>query len=429
MVKTLEKVKNEKVKSMPLGSILSVNARRTPENEALRFDGKSISYAALNAKVNILANALRGEGLNKGDKVALIIQNSDRIIVSYFAALKLGCVVVPISNSFSAREIQQIINITDSKMVIFDPRDAQLIFAIKTKLKPVEKFLPLGKIPAQKRTDKYLDWNTLLLDTSLNEPGIEVNQWDDCQILYTSGVKTNLLGALFDHQRITAAAVNMIAILGINRADKILHLAPLAHHASLNLFLLSGIYVGAHNILVKHSNPPDIQEVISIMEKEKINIVFGFIDLFDIFMQIFMQLQNKYLVDLSDLVCCFYGASPVDPKKYRIFLDHSGDAQVYNLTLYTEMGPGGFYLPPEDQIRKAGSIGVAFPNTEARVVDERQVDISPGMVGELIFRGETMMKGYFNNLRVTEMKIKNSWLHTGQQATISEEGDIQTTGR
>ncbi len=410
---------------MPLGSILSINARRTPENEALRFDGKSISYAALNAKVNILANALKGEGLNKGDKVALIIQNSDRTIVSYFAALKLGCVVVPISNSISPWEIQRIINTADIKMVIFDPRDAQLIFAIKTKLKTVDKFLPLGEISAQKRTDKYLDWNTLFLDNSLNEPGIEVNQWDDCQILYASGVKNNFLGALFDHQRIIATAVNMIAMLGINRTDKILHLAPLAHHAPLNLFLLSGMYVGAHNILVKHSNPPEIQEIKDIMEKEKINIVFAFIDLFDTF----MQLQDKYFLDLSDLVCCFYGAAPADTRKYRIFVDHLGDAQVYNLTLFTEMGPGGFYLPPEDQIHRAGSIGVVFPNTEARVVDERQVDISPGRVGELIFRGETMMKGYYKNPRATEVTIKNSWLHTGQPATISEEGDIEMTGR
>ncbi|WP_347551704.1 AMP-binding protein [Pseudalkalibacillus hwajinpoensis] len=186
--------------------------------------------------------------------------------------------------------------------------------------------------------------------------------------------------------------------------------------------MITGFFLGATHIIHRDFHPISTLETI---DKEKITFFFGVPAMYTHLLQV----PNKENFNLSSITRCAYGAAPMAPEIVKQSIELFSTDQFYNLCGLTEGGPGGIILMPEDHGTKLGSGGKAFFFTEARVVDESMEDVQVGRVGELVLRGETIMKEYYKKPEETKKVFEGGWLHTGDLAQVDEEGFITIVDR
>jgi fatty-acyl-CoA synthase len=397
--------------------MLERNARRSPEREALVYGERRLTYRQLDAEVNRAARALQRLGLVKGERIGLLSFNSDHFVIAYYAILKLAAIVVPINPRSAPPELAYQLNDCGASTLLFDPalertvRDAREMGSGATLLfiamRPLAGWVDLPSL-AQRESDEVLD--------------IVGSEEDDAEIIYTSGTTGKPKGVVLDHHRVIWCGLNITLLVGIREADRIIHVAPLYHSAELNLFLMAGTMLCCTHVVVPVFEP---STVLDTLVQERITLFFGVPTMF----QFLLRQPDLARRDLSALRVGMYGAAPMPPTTVQDLVAALPHLTLYNLCGLTEAGPGGIALGPEDQLRKPGAGGKALPNTEARVVDEQMRDVAPGIVGEFVLRGESMMKGYWKKPEATAATFRGDWLLTGDLATIDEEGYISLVDR
>jgi fatty-acyl-CoA synthase len=227
---------------------------------------------------------------------------------------------------------------------------------------------------------------------------------------------------VLDHHRVIWCGLNIALLVGIREGDRIIHVAPLYHSAELNVFLMAGTMLSCTHVVLPAFEPGI---VLDTLVRERITHFFGVPTMF----QFLLRQPDLARRDLSTLRVGMYGAAPMPPTTVQELIVALPHLALYNLCGLTEAGPGGIVLGPEDQLRKLGAGGKALPHTEARVVDEQMRDVAPGVVGELVLKGESVMKGYWNMPEATAEAFRDGWLLTGDLATIDEEGYISLVDR
>ncbi|MDQ0483752.1 class I adenylate-forming enzyme family protein [Guptibacillus hwajinpoensis] len=400
---------------MNIGSTMAMNARRHPDKEAIIYGDKRYTYQEFNERVNQLANGLLSLNVQKGDKVALMMKNSDQYAICFYAAAKIGAVLVPINFRLVSREVRYILEQSDATFVFCDDEFAENIEESRSAV--IQHVICTSNSP-------FPDHYTIneILSEDRGEPQVTVEEHDDVEILYTSGTTGRPKGVLLDHKRVMNVGIIMLAGLGLNPKDRFLHIAPLFHSAQLNLFMVTGFFLGATHVIHRDFHPVSTLETIG---KEQITFFFGVPAMYTHLLQV----PNKENYDLSSITRCAYGAAPMAPEIVKQSIELFKMDQFYNLCGLTEGGPGGIILMPEDHATKLGSGGKAFFFTEARVVDESMQDVQVGRVGELVLRGETIMKEYYKKPEETKKAFEGGWLHTGDLAQIDEEGFITIVDR
>jgi acyl-CoA synthetase (AMP-forming)/AMP-acid ligase II len=399
-----------------IGNLLSLNARKFPEQLAVECEGRSYTYRQFNEQVNKLANGLLEKGVIKGEKVALMMKNSDHFVFSFFAIAKIGAVAVPVNFRLTSSEVQYILEQADAAVVICDMEFEETI-AVASESSDVRMVITIGE-PSK---ENYFSYESAL-STNDNEPEVTVSEQDDLEILYTSGTTGQPKGALFDHNRIFKVGITVTINMGIRPHERILHVAPLFHSAQLNLFLISGVALGATHIIHRDFHPV---KTLQAIQEHKITHFFGVPAMFNFLLQV--PTVAEY--DLSSIRRCGYGAAPMAPELVKKSIQLFKTDQFYNLCGLTEGGPGGILLDPEGHERHLGKGGKPIFLTETRVVNEKGIDVKPGVVGEFIIKSEMVMKEYYKKPEETKSTIKDGWLYTGDLATIDEEGYITLVDR
>ncbi|PGY15860.1 long-chain-fatty-acid--CoA ligase [Bacillus sp. AFS031507] len=394
---------------MNIGSLLAQNSRKFPELLAIECEGRSYTYRQFNEEVNRLANGLLVQGVNKGDKLALMMKNSDHFVFTFFAAAKIGAVAVPVNFRLTASEVHYILDQSDTSLVVCDKEFEQIIATAKQGTE-TRLVITVG----DPETTGYHSYERIL-SNNLNEPDVEVSEQDDLEILYTSGTTGRPKGALFDHSQIFKVGIAVVINMGIRQHERILHLAPLFHSAQLNLFLISGVALGATHIIHRDFHP--VKTLLAIQE-HKITHLFAVPAMYNFLLQV----PNAADYDLSSIKRVGYGVAPMAPEHVKKTIQLFKTDQVYNLCGLTEAGPGGILLDPEGHKHHLGKGGKPIFLTETRVVNEEGNDVLPGVTGEFIVRSDMVMKEYYKKPEETKSTLKNGWLYTGDLATIDEEG-------
>jgi long-chain acyl-CoA synthetase len=209
-----------------VGHYLALNARRHPEKWALSYEDRTYTYGEFNQKVNRLAHGLIELGVKKGEKIALMMKNTDYFPISYFAAAKIGAILVPMNFRLVEMEVTYILDQSDSVLVITDEEFTDLIEKARQGVVAIRNVI---SAPAP-RVAGYLSFDDMLSDTD-SEPDVAVSEEDDLQIMYTSGTTGRPKGALFDHKSVIANNVQIMGTMGMNADDIFLHVAPLFHAA------------------------------------------------------------------------------------------------------------------------------------------------------------------------------------------------------
>ncbi|MCK9248119.1 MAG: long-chain-fatty-acid--CoA ligase [Solirubrobacteraceae bacterium] len=396
---------------------LSVAARRTPDREALVFDGRRRTYAELDRDVTRTARVLADRGVRPGDRVALVAGNSDRFVVAFYAASRAGAIVVPVNPALAPPEITHVLNDSGSGTVLVDPALAPKVVPATAAVDGDVSVLALGE------ADGLPDLLAVAEGTDDAPLDVEVAESDDALVIYTSGTTGKPKGVLLDHHRSIWVAVNSAIVAKFTDGGRFLHVAPLYHAAQLGIMLVSGTMLSATHVVLPGFDP---EKVLDAMERERITSFFGVPTMFELLLR-HPSLPQR---DLSAWQTGMFGAAPMPSSTVERLLESLPDVELMQLCGQTEAGPGGIYSTFEDvKARPAASGRWPLPNTEARVVDQDGRPVAPDGVGELLLRGETIMKGYWRNPEATADTIRDGWLHTGDLARVDADGYITLVDR
>ena len=404
-----------------LGDLLHRSAARHPGKLAIACGEVLWTYAEFDALSSRLAAGLAGHGIAKGDRVAILARNSHAFAAMRFALARLGAVLVPINFMLTADEVAYILRHAGARLLATDSGLAALATAAAARDTAVEQLLWLpSETPSEPAAD-MLHFDALAACTA-PPPEAALAGDDLAQIVYTSGTESAPKGAMLTHDAVMWQYVSCIVDASIARDDLMLHALPLYHCAQLDVFFGPAVYVGASNVI---TGQPVAEHLLALIARHRITSFFAPPTVW------IALLRSPAFdgTDLSSLKKGYYGASIMPVAVMREILQRLPGLQLWNLYGQTEIAPLATMLGPDDQLRKPGSCGRAVLNVETRVVDDAMQDVAPGQVGEIVHRSPQLLSGYFHDDQRTAAAFEGGWFHSGDLATIDDEGYITVVDR
>ena len=404
-----------------LGDLLHRSAARHPQKLAIACGEVRWTYAAFDALCDRLAAGLAGQGVAKGDRVAVLARNSHAFAAMRFALARLGAVLVPINFMLKAEEAAYILRHAGARMLATDSGLSALAQAAAAQDTAVTQLLWMPAEDPSEPVPGMLDFHTLAAcDAPM--PATEICGTDLAQIVYTSGTESLPKGAMLTHDAVLWQYVSCVVDASIAGEDLALHALPLYHCAQLDVFFGPAIYVGSSNVITSKPVP---ENLLPLIARHRISSFFAP-------PTVWIALLRSPLferTDLSSLKKGYYGASIMPVAVMREILERLPSLRLWNLYGQTEIAPLATMLGPEDQLRKPGSCGRAVLNVETRVVDDAMNDVAPGQVGEIVHRSPQLLSGYFHDDERTAAAFEGGWFHSGDLATVDEEGFISVVDR
>ncbi len=393
-----------------LGDVVARNARKFPGKTALRWDGGRLTYKAFNSRINSVANAFMAMGVNRGNKVGLLLANGPEILELCFALFKIGAVAVPLNFRLAAKEIEYILNNSDAEILVFGQEFTSAVQSIRPDLPNIHDFIAVGG-PASGDMKAY---RSLILFSNDAEPKNHIDDDDDALMLYTSGTTGRPKGAVMTHKGFLMNAINWVVAYRTEHDDILLCIPPLFHVAALG-YVLTQFYMGASVYIEKMFDPRRTWEVI---QRERITTLF----LVPAMWIALLQVENTDRYDASSMKILNTGAAIMPIEIKNRILKTFPNAGIFDCFGQTEMNGGVTILDARDALKKPGSVGLAVPNLEIRIVDNDGQDVLPGGIGEGIYRGPTVMKSYYKNPAATAEAMKGGWFHSGDLLRQDEDG-------
>lgn len=394
-------------------STLRATARRIPDTVAIKFEDFSCTYGELDAEVDRAAHTLSGLGLEAGDRFALMATNSDRFVVAFYAALRVGAVVVPVNPASAAPELQYLLADSGAKILCYDLAVMSTVTSARDGFPDsVRHVLALAEGASDAALCSRAD------ESPVAEFADVPTETDNSLILYTSGTTGKPKGALFDHYRTIWVGAGCAMATGQKDGDRFLHVAPLYHAAELCIMLIPGTMVGATHVILPGFDPG---VVLDRLEAEKITMMFGVPTMFQLMLR--AGIGDR---DLSSLRTAMFGAAPMPASAVEAL----PAVDLMQLCGQTEAGPGGIFASV-DQVRErpdaSGRQATMF--AEVLIADPEGNEVAPGEVGEMLIRGIGVMKEYWNKPAETAATIRDGWLHTGDLAKLDADGYMTLVDR
>jgi O-succinylbenzoate-CoA ligase len=405
---------------MNIGQLLTRRAFLSPQVEAMvepAVAGRHIVFRELNARCNRVAHALRGAGVEPGDRVALLLMNGAEFIESFFAVAKIGAVNVPLNWRLVVDELEFILKDAGATVLLYDQNFAPVVAELQRRgdRTDVRTWVQVGgTVPAF--AHDYSAWMGRMPGTEPEAAGAD----DDLLfIMYTSGTTGLPKGVMHSHRTVLWSAMNVTASADFHYKDRFLTALPLFHVGAL-MPALCCVYTGSTQVILKAFDPKLAWELI---RDEKITTTL----LVPAMLQFMQPTYDPATHDASTLRWVLCGAAPVPETLIKAYEEIGVEVhQLYGLT--ESCGPGCLIMG-EDALTHAGSTGRAYFYTEVRVVDPNGRDCAPGEPGEIILRGPHNMVGYWKRPEATAQALRDGWLHTGDIGTMDEEGFVTIRDR
>jgi long-chain acyl-CoA synthetase len=399
---------------MDLTRLMEEAAKKFADRYALITENQRISYAELNRRTNAVAHLLQQTGIGKGDMVAIMLPNIPEFIYSYFAAIKVGAVAVPLNPSSTAHELTYLLENSDAKVLIALEAVRKRFEEIKNRLSSCKKIIAVDSEGSDSAFKKAL------ADGPFSNPGVPVNPEDPAVMIYTAGLTGKPLGAVLTHRNLNSQSGLVADIMHRTARDKGLSLIPLFHAFGATANMIAIMHVGCSVVMMDRFT---MDGLFSAIEKEKITYICAVPRLY--LGMMFHEGAAKY--DISCLEVCVTGGAPMPPEFLPAFEKQFGVTILEGYGL-TEAAPVCSFTRVGMQ-QKPGSIGIAIPDATIKIVDEKGCELPRGEIGEVIIRGENVMKGYYKDDAATSSVIKKGWLYTGDLGRMDEDDYIFLTGR
>lgn len=386
-----------------LASHLVRTATSSPDRPALKINGQDVSYGQLHAMAARLAGALRANGIEPGDRVALILPNVPAFPVAFFGTLLAGGVVVPMNPLLKAGEIDFFFTNSGAKVAFVWPDFVDE--ATKGAATSGTTIVPCGPLGPEQGTFEGGE--------PITEPA-EREGDDTAIILYTSGTTGRPKGAELTHDNVSLNARRSAEVIQqLDADDVVMGCLPLFHVFGLVVGLNAAVRVGASLALIPRFDPA---AAIKVIGDEKVTVMQGVPTMY----AAILNHPDSDSLDASSLRTCASGGSAMPLEVMKAFEEKFGCVILEGYGLSETSPVASFNMP--DRERKPGTIGVAIPGCEMRVVDLDGEEVANGEVGEIAIRGDNVMKGYWDNPEATAEAIPDGWFRTGDLATRDDEG-------
>lgn len=413
---------------MNISEMLARNARMCPEEVALietapsKGFRKEITWRAFDERANRLANALMERGIGRDDKVIHLMKNSINWLVAYFGIIRTGAWATPLNFRFTAEEIKYCTEIAEAKAMILGEGFVERMEEVRPQLSTVRHYIFEGE-----NISSHMESFEDVVHASKADPvPVDLTPGDECGLYFTSGTTGSPKPILLTHRNMESAAMTERAHHLQTHKDNFILIPPL-YHAGAKMHWFGSLIVGGKAVLLNEIGPQCILETV---HNERGTIVWLLVPwAHDILAALDRHELRLADYDLSSWRLMHIGAQPVPPslvKRWRKYFPYMQYDNNYGLT--EAAGPGCVHLGIENEA-KVEAIGKPGAKWKARIVDDGGMDVAPGQVGELIVKGNGVMKEYYKNPEKTVETIRDGWLYTGDMARVDDEGFIYLVDR
>lgn len=416
-----------------LAELVESHARTTPATVAVNFYGAVLDYCQLNELATSLAAGLARQGVSKGDRVGLFLENCPQFIIACLAAWKLGAVIVPANPMLKEEELAELLRHSGCRTII-------LLDALYPVLEGIRRETKLKNVVVTRFGDFLPDTPQLPLHPSLNVPlcffpdtcefmellaeednfSASVEGNDPAILLYTAGSTGVPKGAVITHANLVANSQCASVWFG---GEYAIHLAvlPLFHPNGLVGCLSVPLFNGDSIILLARY---DTETVLQAVEKYRCTN-WASVPTMNIAVINYPRVSSR---NLKSLRVCSCGGATVPPHLFAKFQEVTGVSLIEGYGLSETISH--VTINPFDRPRP-GSVGIPVINTQVRIVhpDDRDREVRPGATGELMVKGPQVSPGYWNNPEETARAFLNGWLATGDMGWMDEDGYIYLEGR
>lgn len=391
--------------------------------KALKLEtGETWTYGKLNSISNRYANSLRNLGIQKGDRVGILLFNSLEYVALYFAIAKLGAIAVRLNFRLASEELEYILNDSKSEFLCFDARLANKINVIRQAVS-INEYVGM-------QTDEHpnpswaLDWSVLEQGESTFEYVEDIDKSDPVMLMYTSGTTGRPKGALWSHENTLWFASMQALKWGFDEHTVGMTTGPLYHVGAFEDIAIATLLMGG-TVVITRSGGFDIDRVLSVIEKEEVTDCF----LFPFMIYEMLKLPNISTYKLTNLKAIYSGGDPITSwaiDQLHEEFPHIELVQVYGLT---EGTPIATSLDAIDAKTKGYTAGKPMPFTKIKIVDELGNSLPFDEVGEICTKGPAVSSGYWEKPDDTAATFINGWCHTGDLGYLDKEGYLTISGR
>lgn len=383
---------------MNIADLLIDRASNNPDKEFLlsEIDGRRFTYAEFVAAIQRSAALLQSHGIQKGDTVSLLLPNSAEYVIAYFACWYLGAVAGPVNSLLKAKEIAYVMTDSEAKVLLVNSDFLHTIEPIRSDLSTLNSIIVFdNEADATKNVDASSDPR----ESSTNDDAEAI-------IIYTSGTTGKPKGCLLTHGNLLANARQISEWLGFTTTDRLLTIMPLFHMNAVSVTTMSALYSGGSTVVSPKFSASRFWQIISEYQITSFGSVATMLSM----------LLSTYPdgvpegLNTEQLRFAMCGSAPVPAEVMKRFEETFNCLVIEGYGL-SESTCRSTFNPP-DKRRRPGSCGLPIGN-EMRVVDEDDEPVADGSLGEIVLRGDNILKGYYRNPEATAIAFRNGWFHTG----------------
>jgi len=380
-----------------ISELLRTRVAQAPDKVFLfsQADGRQFTYSQFASAVNRAASLLAAHGIVKRDVVSLLLPNSVEYVIAYFACWQLGALAGPVNSLLKSQELAYVISNSEAKSLLVSSEFLPLIEPVRPDLTALKAILLFDN--EVKATQNF---------TGVDENGPDLSADDEAIIIYTSGTTGKPKGCLLTHGNVIANARQISEWLGFSTDDRLLTMMPLFHMNAVSVTTMSALYAGASSVVSPKFSASRFWQTISDYQITSFGSVATMLSM------LLTTYPNGVPVGLTtkQLRFAMCGSAPVPAETIKRFEETFNCLVIEGYGL-SESTCRSTFNPP-DKRRRAGSCGLPIGN-EMRVVDDEDNDVPEGELGEILLRGENVLKGYYKNPEATATAFRNGWFHTG----------------
>ena len=423
---------NIKYPHSTINTLLFDAKEKYPLRIFISYESREFTYQLIFQNINTLANNLRQLGLVKGERVAILLPNIPQFIISYYATLVIGGIVVAMNPKYTQTELELLFHRSGATHVFCLDSHLKIINSIKQKIK-INSIITTkhndyryfnNKATKQSKefsSEKEISFLDLInIKTKKSQQIYEIVHPNDPAIFQYSGGTTGVPKAAIGlHRNIVANAIQFCTWCDLNKGSEVILAAiPLYHVYGMVLAMNMGVAIGAKIVLI--SNPTNVDNILEKIEKNRVTFYPGVPTMYHVINNNENAKRRKWSLD--SIKACISGSFTLNPQIKKEFEQLTGGKLLEGYGL--SEAPTATHCNPFYRKNKTGSIGMPLPDVDARIVDVEKGEeiLSPGKVGELIIKGPQVMAGYYMNPEETSLAIRNGWLFTGDIAKMDEDG-------
>jgi long-chain acyl-CoA synthetase len=394
-----------------IGDLLGQRVARTPESAFLlsESDGRQFTYAEFSAAVDSAAAMLATCGITKGDVVSLLMPNSAEYIIGYFACWQLGALAGPVNSLLKEHEIEFVMNNSEAKAILVHSEFQERVENIRGQLPHLQSIITFDDCQKPERKGGQLSQEALAGTPEACVPS------DDAIIIYTSGTTGKPKGCLLTHGNVIANARQISEWLNFTESDRLLTIMPLFHMNAVSVTTMAALYAGGSTVISPRFSASKFWNIIADYQITSFGSVATMLSM----------LLNTYPdgvpegLKTDQLRFAMCGSAPVPAEVMKKFEQTFSCPVIEGYGLSESTCRSTFNPPNED--RRPGSCGLPIGN-EMKVVDDEDKEVADGELGEIVLRGDNILKGYFKNPEATERAFRNGWFHTGDVGYRDHDG-------